>query len=133
MSADQRASVKVKDIVSNVLELLVKLNKNWKELRELGKLGMDLGQLLAPHSLLSWECIVPQEKVFLEGWKLFVSCLEGADPATVEVGPQEVALEAAVVEPAYAPLPVVADPVSEETVPVIQVEVCCFINPPLFC
>lgn len=127
MSAEQQASERVGGIIYETLKVFLQMNTVLGELRGFVRSGMDLKQLLAPHSLVAWECLVPQEKKFREGWELFVSGLEGADPVNVVTGPREAAVEPAVVKPTPAPLPVVA--MREEAALLIQVAVCCLIDP----
>ena len=50
MSLEQRASQEVGGLIDHVYESLLEANLDLERLRSLGKIGLDLKELLAPHS-----------------------------------------------------------------------------------
>lgn len=122
MSTDQRASERVGELIHHTFDSLLQANTGLERLRDLIGLGMDLGQLLAPHSQMTWKLMVPQEKRFRENWDEFMSVMRGVG---LSAGPnvQQAEVKAVTAEPESAPLPAIAACVPEEVTAVMQVEV----------
>ena len=116
MSTDQRASERVGELLHLTFESLSQANAYLERLQDLIGLGIDLEQLLAPHSRMTRKFIVPQEQKFRENWNKFTTAVEDAGSSTSTV--QQVTAET--VEPAPAPLPTIAAQVTEEATLVIQ-------------
>ena len=78
---------------------------------------MDLKQLLAPHSQMTWKFMVPQEQRFRENWNKFISAVESSTGR-----PQQVTVETA--KPGSAALlpAIIAQP-TEAAAPVTQTKV----------
>jgi len=101
MSTDQRASERVGELIHHAFESLLQANTALERLQDLIGLGMDLKQLMAPHSQSTWRFMVPQEQRFRENWKKFISTVEGVE--SIASHPQQAAVGAT--EPAPTPLP----------------------------
>lgn len=127
MSTDQRASERVGELIHHAFESLLQVNTDLERLQDLIGLGMDLKQLLAPHSQITLKFMVPQEQRFRENWNNFISAVEGVGSSSSR--PQQAAVET--VEPASISLPAVATQVPEEVPPETQRKVrslSCFVN-----
>jgi uncharacterized protein YoaH (UPF0181 family) len=124
MSTDQRASDRVGELVHDVFEALLQANAALERIQDLIGLGMDLKQLLAPHSQATWNYMAPQQQRFNKNWEKFVSAMEGAAQSSVS-HPQQAAVET--VQPAPAPLPTITAQVTEEALPEIQSKVWSFL------
>jgi len=119
MSTDQRATEKVGELIHHVFESLLQVNTDFERLQDLLGLGIDLKQLLAPHSHMTWRFIAPQEERFRESWKKFVSAMQDAEPNPSQ--PRSVVVET--VDPAPAPLPAAMVQAVEKPAPAAQAEV----------
>lgn len=118
MSTDQRASERVGELIHHAFESLLQANTDLERLQDLIGLGMDLKQLLAPHSQMTRKFMVPQEQRFSENWKRFILAVEGAGTSTDR--PQQVAVETT--EAAPTPLPATKAQ-ERETIPETQSKV----------
>ena len=116
MSTDQRASERVGELIHHAFESLLQTNTDLERLQDLIGLGMDLKQLLAPHSQMTQKFMVPQEQRFRENWKRFILAVEGAGSSTGR--PQQAAVETTEVVP--TPLPATQE---RETIPETQSKV----------
>jgi len=116
MSTDQRASERVGELIHHAFESLLQANTDLERLQDLIGLGMDLRQLLAPHSQSTWKFMVPQEQRFRENWKKFISAVEEAESSPSH--PQQVVV--GTVEPAPTPLPAITAQTPEEAGPTTQ-------------
>ena len=120
MSTDQRVSERVGELIHHAFESLLQANTDLERLQDLIGLGMDLKQLLVPHSPTTWKFMVPQEQRFRENWNKFLSAVEGAESSASL--PQETAVEIA--EPASAPtLPTITTQAPEKALPGAQSKV----------
>lgn len=131
MSTDQRASEKVGELIHYAYESLLQVNAGLERLQDLIGLGMDLKQLLIPHSQMTWKFMVPQQQKFRENWDKFISSMEDANSS---VGPdlRRVEAEAIGIKPAPAPLTADAARVPEKVIPVMPVEVWWFCQSSMF-
>lgn len=119
MSTDQRASERVGELIHHAFESLLQANTDLERLQDLIGLGMDLKQLLAPHSQTTWKFMVPQEQRFRENWNKFISALETAEASASR--PQQAGV--GTVEPAPTPLPAITPQAPEEAPPEAQSKV----------
>ena len=101
----------------HAFESLLQANTDLERLQDLIGLGMDLKQLLAPHSQMTWKFMAPQEQRFRENWNKFISAVESS------VGhPQQAAVET--VKPGSgALLPAIAVQITDAAAPVMQTKV----------
>lgn len=125
MSTDQRASERVGELIQNAFESLLQVNTYLERLQDLIGLGMDLEQLLAPHTQATWKFMVPQGERLRENWTKFISAVEGTNSSAAP-SIQPAVVMAATVERAPAPFPSITVPVTEKVTPAIQVEVRLF-------
>ena len=119
MSTDQRASERVGELLHLAFESLSQANAYLERLQDLIGLGIDLKQLLAPHSQMTRKFMAPQEQKFRENWKKFITATEDAGSSTGN--PQQMTAET--LEPAPAASPTTAIQATEEAMPVTQIEV----------
>ena len=119
MSTDQRASERVGELIHHAFESLLQANTDLERLQDLLGLGMDLKQLLAPHSQMTWKFIAPQEERFRENWKKFVSAMEGVGSSSSQHQPAEVET----VEPPSTSSPTITFHVAQEAALVTQTKV----------
>ena len=119
MSTDQRASERVGELIHHAFEALLKANTDLERVQDLIGLGMDLNQLLAPHSQATWKFMVPQEQRFRENWNKFISAMEGTESSVGRA--QEAAVET--VEPTPTPSPAITAQATEEVLPETQSKV----------
>ena len=131
MSTDQRASERVGELIHYAYESLLQVNAGLERLQDLIGLGMDLKQLLIPHSQMTWKFMVPQQQKFRENWDKFISSMEDANSS---VGPdlRRVEAEAIGIKPAPAPLTADAARVPEKVILVMPVEVWWFCQSSMF-
>ena len=119
MSTDQRASERVGQLIHHAFESLLQANTDLERLQDLLGLGMDLKQLLVPHSQMTWKFMAPQEERFRENWKKLVSAMEGVVSSSSL--PQPVVVEN--VLPASSSLPAITVREAEEAAPTTQIKV----------
>lgn len=119
MSTNQRASERVGQLIHHAFESLLQANTDLERLQDLIGLGMDLKELLAPHSQMTWKFIAPQEQRFRENWTKFISAVEGAESNAghTQLGVVET------VEPGSSSLPAITVPTTEEASLVMRAKV----------
>ena len=120
MSTDQRASERVGELIHHAFESLLQANTDLERLQDLIGLGMDLKQLLTPHSQMTRKFMAPQEQRFRENWSKFISAVEGAESNTSH--PQRATVESTI-EPGPAPLSAITVQTTEGVAPVTQTKV----------
>lgn len=119
MSTNQRASERVGQLIHHAFESLLQANTDLERLQDLIGLGMDLKELLAPHSQMTWKFIAPQEQRFRENWAKFISAVEGAESSVGHTQPGVVET----VEPGSSSLPAITVPTTEEASLVMRAKV----------
>lgn len=120
MSTNQRASERVGQLIHHAFESLLQANTDLERLQDLIGLGMDLKELLAPHSQMTWKFIAPQEQRFRENWAKFISAVEGAESSA---GHTQLGVVETVEPGSDSSLPAITVPTTEETSLVMRAKV----------
>ena len=124
MSLEQRASQEAGGLIDHAYESLLEVNLDLERLQSLGAIGLDLKELLAPHSP-TVKFLAPQVEHLRENWGRLIRALESADSRSVGTGPRQEVIEAGQAETAPASLPAITVRAPGQASPAIQITVRC--------
>lgn len=122
MFTEQQMSPKVGELIEDAFYSLLRANEGLEKVQELVGLGMDLSQLLAPHSHTTWKILAPQERRFRENWDRFISAMGRAN-SNADPNLQRTEVEGTTVDPAPTPSPALTVRGPQKVTPVMQVQV----------